>query len=126
VVRRLLESHGASVATADSVAEALDVLQQERPHLMLCDIGMPGEDGYELLRRLRVLDPSQGGDTPAVALTALARPEDRRRALLAGFHMHLAKPLESAELIAVVASLSRTVRRAAPAVPPEAEPGPSS
>ena len=74
--------------------------------MILSDIGLPGEDGYTFMRRLRTLAPEQGGDVPAVALTAFARHEDRVRALDAGFQLHLAKPLLPAELIRVVASLA--------------------
>ncbi len=78
---------------------------------MISDIGMPGQDGYSLIRRVRALPPDQGGATPAVALTAYARAEDRVRAVLAGFHHHVVKPVEPSELIAVVASLTgRTAR----------------
>jgi CheY-like chemotaxis protein len=72
---------------------------------------MPGEDGYAFLARMRNLAVDEGRDTPAVALTAFARAEDRRRALLAGFQMHVPKPVEAGELIAVVANLSRMRRR---------------
>jgi CheY-like chemotaxis protein len=72
---------------------------------------MPGEDGYQLLRRVRNLENAQGRDTPAVALTAFARSEDRRRAILSGFQMHVPKPVEAAEILAVVASLSDSVKR---------------
>ena len=72
---------------------------------------MPDEDGYELIRRVRALPPTKAADIPAVALTAFARSEDRTRALLAGYQIHLAKPVEPAELIAVVASLSNSARR---------------
>jgi hypothetical protein len=82
-------------------------LESWRPDVLLSDIGMPGEDGYELIRRVRELPPDRGGRTPAAALTAFARGEDRRRALRAGFQMHLAKPVEIQELAAVVASLAR-------------------
>ena len=75
--------------------------------MLVSDIGMPGEDGYALMRRVRALGRGDGGDIPAVALTAYARPEDRDEALRAGFQMHLAKPVEPAELIAMVASAAR-------------------
>ena len=74
---------------------------------------MPYEDGYQLLEKVRRLPAEEGGNTPAVALTAFARSEDRRRALMAGFQMHLPKPVEPAELVAVVSSLSGAVRRGA-------------
>jgi CheY-like chemotaxis protein len=71
------------------------------------DIGMPDMDGYTLISKLRALTPEQGGRTPAVALTAFARSEDRRQAMLAGFDVHVAKPVEPGELIAVVSRLAR-------------------
>ena len=73
--------------------------------MLVCDIGMPGVDGYELIRRVRALAPERGGKTPAVALTAYAGAEDRIRALMAGYQIHLPKPVEPNELAAVVASL---------------------
>jgi PAS domain S-box-containing protein len=111
LVQRVLEANGAQVHAAESAQEALEILKQHRPNVLLSDIGMPGEDGYQLLKKVRNLAASEGGSTPAVALTAFARSEDRRRALLAGFQMHLPKPLETAELIAVVANLSGAVGR---------------
>jgi PAS domain S-box-containing protein len=107
LIRRILELHGAEVVQAESAGEGVEVVRGRRPHVVLSDIGMPGEDGYQFLRRLRELPPEQGGDTPVVALTAYARSEDRRRALLAGFQMHMTKPVEPAELLAVVTNLSK-------------------
>jgi PAS domain S-box-containing protein len=106
LIGRVLESCDASVRTARSAAEGLDLLKEYRPDILLADIGMPEEDGYAFIQKVRQLPASMGGQTPAVALTAFARSEDRRRALLSGFQMHLAKPVEPAELIAVVASLT--------------------
>jgi CheY-like chemotaxis protein len=71
------------------------------------DIGMPREDGYSLIRAVRALGPQRGGDTPAVALTAYARAEDRMKAVMAGFQHHVSKPVEPAELITMVASLAK-------------------
>lgn len=105
LVRRLLEDRNATVATASSCAEALAYVQQKRPDLLVSDIGMPEEDGYVLIRRLRSLPPEAGGQTPAIALTAYARAEDRVKAVVGGFQMHIAKPVEPSELIAMVASL---------------------
>lgn len=96
----------ATVATAASAAEALALLQELRPDVLVSDIGMPGEDGYSLIRRVRALAPEAGGRTPAVALTAYARAEDRTRAMAAGFNVHVAKPIEPAELMVTVASLA--------------------
>jgi CheY-like chemotaxis protein len=93
------------VKTAGSVREALEQLGRFRPAVLISDIGMPGEDGYELIRRVRELPAGQGGNIPAVALTAYARAEDRLRALRAGYQMHVPKPVELAELVAVAASL---------------------
>jgi CheY-like chemotaxis protein len=95
------------VETVASAAEAVKRVESWRPDVLLSDIGMPGEDGYELIRRVRELPADRGGRTPAAALTAFARGEDRRRALRAGFQMHLAKPVEIQELATVVASLAR-------------------
>ena len=78
--------------------------------MLVSDIGMPGEDGYSLIRRVRALGPEDGGDTPAVALTAYARAEDRVKAVMAGFQHHVAKPVEPAELITMVASLCKRPR----------------
>jgi CheY-like chemotaxis protein len=101
----LLEERGAVVHTAASAIEALHALPALRPDVVLSDIAMPEVDGYELIRRLRALPAESGGRVPAAALTAYARAEDRRRVLLAGFNMHLAKPVDPEELITVVASL---------------------
>ena len=85
---------------------APEVLGQWRPDILLSDIGMSNGDGYELIRKVRKLNPDQGGKIPAVALTAYAREEDRIRALLAGFQMHVVKPVNPDELLAVMASLT--------------------
>ena len=108
LVKRLLEGCGARVLTAESAARGLELVIAERPHMIVSDIGMPGVDGYEFIRKVRALPADQGGRTPAAALTAFARSEDRTRALRAGFQTHVAKPVELAELTAVVASLAAT------------------
>ncbi len=107
LMKRLLEENGAAVMVAGSAAEALEVLKRERPDVLVSDIGMPGEDGYSLIRRVRGLRGEEGGATPAVALTAYARAEDRMKAVGAGFQHHVAKPVEPGALIAVVGSLRR-------------------
>jgi CheY-like chemotaxis protein/anti-sigma regulatory factor (Ser/Thr protein kinase) len=104
-LRTLLEGCRARVEIAGSAAEGLRALLQTRPHLLLSDIGMPGEDGHAFIRKVRALPPSEGGRLPAVALTAYARAEDRTRALLAGFKAHVPKPIERSELLAVILSL---------------------
>ena len=95
------------VLTAASVAEALDVLQREHVHVLLSDIAMPGEDGYALVRKVRASRTPRVASLPAVALTALARDEDRQQALRAGFQLHLAKPIEALPLVSAVATLGR-------------------
>jgi CheY-like chemotaxis protein len=77
----------------------------------MTDIGMPEEDGYSLIRAIRALPADRGGTTPAAAVTALARPEDRRRALMVGFQTHVSKPVDMTELVAVVASLAERTGR---------------
>jgi signal transduction histidine kinase/CheY-like chemotaxis protein len=106
LIRRLLESAGASVVQAASAREGLESLRRERPDVILCDIGMPGEDGYGFLRKVRQLSAAEGGATPAVAVTAFARSEDRTQAMRAGFQNHLAKPFEPVELLATVGNLT--------------------
>lgn len=103
----LLETCGARVTPAASAEEAFARLRDERPTLIVSDIGMPGESGLSLIARIRALPAREGGDVPAVALTAYARAEDRTRCLLAGFDSHVPKPVEPIELAAVVASLVR-------------------
>ena len=105
LVAAQLRQHDAVVLTADSAAHAFDVLQHERIDVLLADIAMPGEDGYSLLRRLRALQPAAAATIPAAAITALARDDDRRRALQAGFQLHMPKPIEPSSLIAAVSEL---------------------
>jgi PAS domain S-box-containing protein len=98
---------GAQVTTASSAPEALEALAGGNFAVLVSDIGMPGEDGYELIRKVRALPADSGGRTPAVAVTAYARTEDRLRAMRAGFEMHVSKPVELTELIVVIANLAR-------------------
>jgi PAS domain S-box-containing protein len=100
---------GAETLTAGSAQEALKVLEKERPDLLISDIGMADEDGYELIRKVRALTGARGGKIPAIALTAYARTEDRMKALRAGYQMHISKPVELAELVAVIASLIQRI-----------------
>ena len=102
----VLKGRGAAVTLAASAGEALQAIERETPHVLVSDIGMPGEDGYELISRVRALPPERGGNVPAAALTAYAREDDRIRALLAGFQIHIPKPVNPAELAAVVATLA--------------------
>jgi signal transduction histidine kinase/CheY-like chemotaxis protein len=100
-----LRRQGARVSTASSANEALATLMRERPQVLVTDIGMAGEDGYAVLRKVRALPVERGGATPAIALTGYANQQDRVDALRAGFHMHVSKPVTPAELAIVVASL---------------------
>jgi PAS domain S-box-containing protein len=106
LVQRLLAECQAEVVAVESAPAALDAVERFHPDVLLSDIGMPQQDGYQLVRTLRERDAEHGGRTPAAALTAFARPEDRDRALRAGYQMHVAKPVEANELIAVVADLA--------------------
>ncbi|MBD1929421.1 PAS domain-containing protein [Trichocoleus sp. FACHB-90] len=101
-----LEEYGAETMVAASAAEALKALELYHPDVLLSDIGMPEEDGYSLIRKVRSLSLERGGSIKAVALTAYAREEDQERAISAGFQMHVAKPVEPAELVAAVSSLA--------------------
>jgi len=101
-----LQQCGAQVVAFGTVAEALLELDRSLPDVLLSDIGVPGEDGYSFLRKVRARGAEKGGDLPAAALTAYARVEDRRRALEAGFQTHLAKPIDPSELVAAVAALA--------------------
>ncbi len=110
LIGRILNECEATVSTAASADEALAVFERDPPHVLISDIGMPKRDGYDLIRAIRSQDPERGGNVPAIALTAFARSEDRRRAILAGYQMHVVKPVEPAELITVVASLAHGLR----------------
>jgi PAS domain S-box-containing protein len=105
LITAILTQCGASVTAVASATEAIKAIEQTRPDVMVSDIGMPGESGYELIEKVRKLKPEQGGKIPAVALTAYAKKEDRMHALMAGFQMHIAKPVEPIELAIVIASL---------------------
>jgi signal transduction histidine kinase/CheY-like chemotaxis protein len=104
---RVLAPTGAEIEMASSTAEAMVCFGRQPPDVLVADVEMPGEDGYALIDRVRALGPTRGGDVPAVAVTAYGRVEDRVRLLAAGFNMHVPKPVEPAELIAVVATLAR-------------------
>jgi CheY-like chemotaxis protein/two-component sensor histidine kinase len=106
LIERVLKDCGAETVLAASADEAQLLLRSHSPDILLSDIGMPRKDGYQLMLELR----KSGLTIPSIALTAFARPEDRTRALTAGFQMHIAKPVEPRELIAAVASLVRTLR----------------
>jgi len=110
VVASVLASQGAVVDRATSARAALRLVRESPPDVLISDIAMPEEDGYELIRQVRLLEPDVSGRVAAVALTAYARVEDRVKALSAGYQMHVAKPVSPAELVAVVASLGTGLR----------------
>ena len=110
----ILQNNGAEVIAVASVNQALTIIEtatDRSPDVLVSDIGMPDEDGYSLISKLRQLEAQRGGKLPAIALTAYAGSDDRRQALLAGFQMHLTKPVDAAELVAVVASLTGRTSR---------------
>jgi len=102
----VLGQSGAEVVTASSTEEALDALARARPHVLVSELSMPGDDRYALLERIRALGLDRDGRVPAVALTAFARAEDRARALAAGYAVHVPKPVEPAALVEIVARLA--------------------
>lgn len=106
LLHTVLTQYGAKVVTRASARDTIDAVAQFQPHVLVSDIGMPEEDGYALIHRLRQLPPEQGGQIPAIALTAYARTEDRDRALEAGFQQHIAKPVNPDKLAAVVSELA--------------------
>jgi PAS domain S-box-containing protein len=106
LVTAMLGKCGAEVKAAATASEALDYIESWQPGVLVADIGMEGEDGYDLIRKVRALPQEKGGQTPAVALTAYARIEDRMRALSAGYQLHLAKPVDRSQLAAAVGSLA--------------------
>ena len=107
---RLIEENGGRCIVAESGAQALTLIGQEDVNILISDIGMPDFDGYELIRKIRAMHTSNLRNLPAIALTAYARADDRQRALLAGFQMHVSKPVEPRELIAGIASLLNLAR----------------
>jgi CheY-like chemotaxis protein len=110
LLQDVLHMAGARVSTATSAAMALEAARDGHPDVILADIGMPGTDGYELIRQIRMSSDPGVRNIPAAALTAFARSEDRTRALQSGFEMHLAKPVDPGELVASVATLVRRSR----------------
>jgi PAS domain S-box-containing protein len=109
-LRVSLVQYGAEVTTFATTAEALLAVEAERPDVLVSDIGMPGEDGYGFIRRVRALGPERGGQVPAAALTAYAKGEDGQRVLSAGFQVHLPKPVQPSDLASVVAMLAGRAR----------------
>jgi PAS domain S-box-containing protein len=105
MLRAVFERSGADVITASSARDALEVLPAVKPNVLVSDIGMPDEDGYALIRKIRALPPEEGGNIPAIALTGYVRVEERMRALEAGYQMFVPKPVEASELGSIIAGL---------------------
>jgi len=103
----VLERCGALVTAVGSAREALRAFDRFPPHVLVCDIGLPDEDGYTLMQKVRAREPEEGGKVPSAAVTAYASAEDRRRALQAGFWEHIPKPVELGKLLDTVANLRR-------------------
>ena len=101
----MLKHYGAKVTSTKSAAKALEVFENEVPDVIISDIGMPDQDGYELIRKLRALPVEKGGNIPAIALTGYASRKDRERALNSGYNQHMAKPIEQADVISAIAAL---------------------
>ena len=119
MLAEILKDAGGEICAVSSASEAYEVVKSFRPHVLVSDIAMAQEDGYSLVRRLRRLSPEEGGRTPALALSAYAREEDRIRSLAAGFQQHMAKPLDPGDLVGAVSRLaSRGNLRRGPAPPP--------
>jgi len=110
LVAAALAYAGASVVTAADAWEGFNVLRERRPDVLLCDLEMPGESGYELMQKIRALSPDEGGLTPAIALTAYARDDDKVRTLSAGFQRHISKPARPDELTSAIAALVGAIR----------------
>jgi PAS domain S-box-containing protein len=106
-LRLILQQNGMLVTTAASAREACELVERLQPDILLSDIAMPGEDGLSLIRRVRMLPFDRGGQVPAIAISAYAGAEDRRKALLAGFQRHMAKPVDPAHLLAAIATITR-------------------
>jgi CheY-like chemotaxis protein len=101
----MVKHYGAKVTSTKSAAKALEVFENEVPDVIISDIGMPDQDGYELIRKLRALPVEKGGNIPAIALTGYASRKDRERALNSGYNQHIAKPIEQADMISAIAAL---------------------
>jgi signal transduction histidine kinase/CheY-like chemotaxis protein len=108
LITSILEAAGAMAMAVSNATEAIDKLLELKPSILISDIGMPGEDGYSLIRKVRSLNPEQGGKIPAVALTAFATTEDRNQAITAGYQEYIAKPVEPKELVDILVQLDLT------------------
>jgi CheY-like chemotaxis protein len=110
LVAAILEDAGAVVESAESAAAGFAAVQSFRPQLLVSDIGMPDEDGYSLIRRVRALGAAGGGGIPSIALTAYTQAQDRAKAMDAGFNLHMGKPIKPTDLVAAVKTLASTAQ----------------
>jgi CheY-like chemotaxis protein len=108
----VLSQYGAEVHAAGSSADALGAFREWKPNVLISDLGMPGEDGFAFIQKVRTFAPEDGGNIPAAALTAYAREEDRQRARSAGYQIHIPKPVDPTKLATVVAGLAKRIRKA--------------
>ena len=106
MLKVMFEQNGIEVRLADSAGEALEIIEKFQPHVLISDIGLPNENGYELIAKIRRLSPAQGGLTPAIALTGYVSPQDRDRAFQVGYQKHLSKPVDIDELLELVKELA--------------------
>jgi PAS domain S-box-containing protein len=111
LIHEVLTIYEAEVVCAASADEGLELIKKHKPDVIISDIGMPGKDGYQLIREVRALAASHGGKIPAIALTAFVRPEDKMEATRAGYQTHLSKPVESHELVATIRTLTREIHK---------------
>ena len=107
ILRLMLNQYGAEVRAAASTAEALGAFFEWKPNVLISDLGMPDEDGFALIRKVRALAPEEGGNIPAAALTAYVRAEERLQAISAGYQTHIAKPVDPTILAAIVSGLAK-------------------
>ncbi|HKX54020.1 MAG TPA: ATP-binding protein, partial [Nitrosospira sp.] len=106
VAKEALTKQGGKVIIAGGAAEGLEILKSGRPDVIICNISMPGKNGYQFIREVRSMPKSAGSSTPAIALTGFARPEDRTKAMIAGYQKHITKPLDTPKLIAAITDLA--------------------
>ena len=106
----ILKQHGARVVEAENVERGFALFRAEQPNILVSDVGLPEQDGYDLIRRIRALPPTDGGNVPAIALTGYVSLQDQIQTLSAGFQEHLSKPVDTDRLIEVLRFLSTTVR----------------
>jgi CheY-like chemotaxis protein len=106
LLESMLAQYGANTIIATSAMEGFNLVATARPDIIIADIGMPEKDGYQFMQEVRNLPPQEGGATPAIALTAFAHPEDRKKAIRSGYQAHLSKPFEYSELLAAIENLT--------------------